>query len=68
MTKQTTDQIKEKMRRLLEETARNEGKEPQSIGNPYKMFDEEENEEEEGEPDSTEKERSGRDKNSESKD
>ena len=68
MTKQTIDQIKEKMRRLLEETTCNEDKEPQSIGNPYKIFDEEENENEDGEPDSTEKERSGRDQNSESKD
>lgn len=37
MTKQTVDQIKEKMRRLLEEATCNEDKEPQSIGNPYKI-------------------------------
>ena len=43
------------MRKLLEDAVHNEGKEPQSIGNPEKIFDKEENENEEGDPAFTDK-------------
>lgn len=53
MTKQKIDQIKEKVRKLLEDSLNKENEEPQSIGNPHKLFDNEEHEDEEGQPCST---------------
>ena len=49
MTKQSVEEIKEKMRKLLEDAMHDADKEPQSIGNPEKIFDREENEDEDGE-------------------
>ena len=68
MTKQSVEEIKEKMRKLLENSIHNEEKEPQSIGNPEKIFDNEENENEDGESAPTEKQQQGRDKGSKGKD
>ena len=49
MTKHSVEEIKEKMRKLLEDAMHDADKEPQSIGNPEKIFDREENEDEDGE-------------------
>jgi hypothetical protein len=66
MTKQTIEQIKEKMRKLLEEVTHND-EEPQSIGNPDKIFEREDNEDENGEPVTTKQEQPGRNQNSKGK-
>ncbi len=56
MKKQSLEEeVKGKMRKLLEEAAHNEDKEPQSIGNPERIFDKEENESEDGDPAFTDK-------------
>ena len=50
MAKKSVKEIKEKMRKLLEDAVHNEDKEPQSIGNPERIFDKKENESEDGDP------------------
>jgi hypothetical protein len=66
MAKQSVEEIKEKMRKLLEDAMHNEDKEPQSIGNPERIFDKEDNEDGESVP--TEKQQQSRDKGSKGKD
>ena len=67
MTKQSVEEIKEKMRKLLVDAMHDADNEPQSIGNPEKIFDKEENEDEDGESAPTEKQQR-RDKGSKGKD
>ena len=55
MAKKSVKEIKEKMRKLLEDAVHNEDKEPQSIGNPERIFDRKENEMEEAGPAFTDK-------------
>ena len=55
MAKKSVKEIKEKMRKLLEDAAHNEDKEPQSIGDPEKIFDNKDNEMEEAGPAFTDK-------------
>ena len=50
MKKQSLEEIKGKMRKLLEDAAHDEDKEPQSIGDPEKIFDNKDNEMEEAGP------------------
>lgn len=59
MKKHSLDEIKGKMRKLLEEAAHNEDKEPQSIGSPEGISENEENESEDGDPAFTDKWKNG---------
>lgn len=55
MKNQSLEEIKAKMRKLLEDAAHNEDKEPHSIGNPERIFDKEENESKDRDPAFTDK-------------
>lgn len=55
MKKHSLDEIKGKMRKLLEDAVHNEDKEPQSIGDPENIFDNKDNEVEEAGPAFTDK-------------